>query len=159
MSRSITIPVLAATALDLPSIKLLLASASLPVADLDAAPGVRFWVARDADHIVGAVGLQPFGSNGLLRSLVVAPSHRDRGLGSSLVTTLEDEVSSQSVKALVLLTQTAEPFFLARGYTAIDRVNVPDQIKLSAEFHSLCPASAVCMTKSLENLRSQATGA
>jgi hypothetical protein len=31
----------------------------------------------------------------------------------------------------------------------IEREYVPEEIKQSAEFQSLCPASAICMTKSL----------
>jgi amino-acid N-acetyltransferase len=53
---------------------------------------------------------------------------------------------------LVLLTQTAEPFFARLGYSVVDRVYVPDEVKASAEFRSLCPAAATCMTKSLVSM-------
>jgi amino-acid N-acetyltransferase len=49
----------------------------------------------------------------------------------------------------VLLTETAETFFRRLGYEAIDRHYVSEDLKQSAEFRALCPASAVCMTKSL----------
>jgi amino-acid N-acetyltransferase len=52
----------------------------------------------------------------------------------------------------VLLTQTAEAFFERHGYQVADRDHVPDEIKQSAEFQSLCPSSAICMTKSLLSL-------
>jgi amino-acid N-acetyltransferase len=51
------------------------------------------------------------------------------------------------------LTETAENFFRGLGYEAIDRRYVPEEIQQSAEFRSLCPASAVCMTKSLSASR------
>jgi amino-acid N-acetyltransferase len=47
------------------------------------------------------------------------------------------------------LTETAEGFFRGLGYHVIDRGYVIEELKQSAEFRSLCPASAVCMTKSL----------
>ena len=53
----------------------------------------------------------------------------------------------------MLLTETAEKFFRAIGYEVIDRRHVPEEIKQSAEFRSLCPASAVCMTKLLPSAR------
>jgi amino-acid N-acetyltransferase len=53
----------------------------------------------------------------------------------------------------VLLTETAEGFFRAIGYEIIDRSHVPEKINQSAEFRLLCPASAVCMRKSLASSR------
>jgi amino-acid N-acetyltransferase len=62
---------------------------------------------------------------------------------------------SKGVEQLVLLTEAAEQFFHAIGYEAIDRSSVPEAIKQSAEFRSLCPASAVCMTKYLASSRAE----
>jgi amino-acid N-acetyltransferase len=137
---------------DLSKVRDLLAAARLPIEDLNTAPGLRFWVAEDQDRIVGAVGLESLGAAGLLRSLVVAPSHRQHGLGSSLTATLEREARANGIEVLVLLTETAEPFFKRHGYQVIERKYVPDEIKQSAEFQSLCPALAICMTKSLQSL-------
>ena len=50
---------------------------------------------------------------------------------------------------LVLLTQTAEPFFATRGYAVIAREAAPAAVRRSAEFRSICPASAICMTRQL----------
>jgi amino-acid N-acetyltransferase len=49
------------------------------------------------------------------------------------------------------LTETAQAFFQRLGYTAIDRARVSDHVKQSAEFRSLCPDSAVCMSKALHH--------
>jgi amino-acid N-acetyltransferase len=147
MKVTSAISVRVSTAADLVAIRALLINAALPILDLDSAAGLRFWVAEDGDQLIGAIGLEPFGATGLLRSLVVSPSHRQHGLGSTLVSILEQEVNAQGVQALVLLTETAEAFFRRRGYRVIERSIVPDEIKQSAEFRSLCPASAVCMAK------------
>ena len=149
MSVTSTISVRASNTADLGAIRTLLVSAALPVQDLDTATGLRFWVTEDGDRLVGAIGFEPFGATGLLRSLVVSPSHRRSGLGSTLVSALEREVSAQGMQTLVLLTETAEAFFRLRGYRVVERSVLPDDVRQSAEFRSLCPASAVCMTKSL----------
>jgi amino-acid N-acetyltransferase len=146
------LPIRASRAPDFFTVRELLAAARLPVEDLNTAPGLRFWVAEDQDRIVGAVGLESLGAAGLLRSLVVAPSHRQHGLGSSLSATLEREARASGIEVLVLLTETAEAFFRRHGYQVIEREYVPDEIKQSAEFRSLCPASAICMTKSLPSV-------
>jgi arsenate reductase len=127
----------------------LLQQASLPVQDLGDADAVRFWVAEDRGQVVGAIGLERHGDTGLLRSLVVAPSARNRGIGRELVATLEREARRAGIGQLALLTQTARPFFERLGYAAIARDSAPDAVKESAEFRSVCPASATCMVKSL----------
>ena len=93
--------------------------------------------------------MERFGACALLRSLAVGTSYQRRGLGHQLVARLEREAQADGVEQLVLLTETAETFFRAIGYEVIDRRYVPEEIKQSAEFSSLCPVSAVCLTKPL----------
>jgi amino-acid N-acetyltransferase len=143
-----TIRIDEATRADLPSIRTLLDEAKLPHADLTDDTAVRFWIAR-GDALIGAIGLETFGACGLLRSLVVASAARGSGLGARLVRTVENAAVAAGICELVLLTQTAEPFFRKRGYAAIDRASAPAELRASTEFQSLCPASATCMSKRL----------
>jgi protein-tyrosine-phosphatase/N-acetylglutamate synthase-like GNAT family acetyltransferase len=136
-------------ACDLAAVLDLLNGAGLPTEDLTWAPGLQVWVVEAEGLLVGLIGLERFGAGGLLRSLVVAAGHQRRGLGQELVAQLERDARAEGVEQLVLLTQTSEPFFRLLGYSIVDRRYVPDELKQSEEFRSLCPASAVCMTKSL----------
>jgi amino-acid N-acetyltransferase len=70
-------------------------------------------------------------------------------LGQKLVARVEHDAKAEGIERLVLLTETAETFFLRLGYEVTDRSNVRDELKQSAEVRSLCPVSAVCMTKAL----------
>jgi amino-acid N-acetyltransferase len=149
MSGLGTISVRAFKAADFDTVRDLLSAAHLPTEDLDNAPGLRLWVAEEDDRIVGAIGLEFHGPGALLRSLVVAPSHRGRRIGSTLIATLEHALRSHFTEILVLLTETAEAFFRRHGFEVIERDRVPDEVQRSAEFQSLCPASAVCMGKVL----------
>jgi amino-acid N-acetyltransferase len=133
---------------DLAPIRALLEQAGLPNRDLENNPAARFWVVREGGRLIGAVGLETYGGSGLLRSLVVAPEARRSGLGGRLVDELEIAARRSGLDRLLLLTETAEGFFARRGYTVIDRANAPDEVRSSAEFRSLCPASATCMSKS-----------
>ena len=85
----------------------------------------------------------------LLRSLAVRDGERGRGIGEQLVGAIEARAAMLGLQQLVLLTETAAPFFARRGYVAITRDLAPPAVQHSAEFRSICPASATCMIKSL----------
>lgn len=69
---------------DLDSIRTLLEENQLPIADVTA-PLLDDFLVAVGPGLVGVVGLERFGSNALLRSLVVAGDGRSRGLGQELV--------------------------------------------------------------------------
>ncbi len=63
----------------------------------------------------------------------------------------ESDARVHGIERLVLLTETARPLFQKLGYELIERREVPESLRRSAEFHSLCPVSAVCMAKALSS--------
>jgi len=127
----------------------LLEAASLPIAGV--APLLEdFYVAERAGRIVGAVGLERYGRYGLLRSSVVDPSARGAGIGEALVERILRHAREGELRAVYLLTTTAEGYFPRFGFERIAREEVPGEIKVSVEFREACPASAVVMTKALE---------
>jgi amino-acid N-acetyltransferase len=136
---------------DLAAVSQLLKSAGLPTADLASAHEFQSWVLEEEGSILGVIGLERFGREALLCSLAVAATHRKRGLGHELVARLERDGQAEGVQQLVLLTETAQPFFRRLGYTVTDRSHVSDAVKNSAEFRSLCPVSAICMSKALRD--------
>lgn len=133
---------------DLPRILALLTQSSLPTEDLADAMATFLVDERDG-ALAGVIGLQRFGQAGLLRSLAVAPAYQGQGIARRLVVALETEARLQEIDALYLLTQTAERFFTLQAFEAMPREQAPAALQASAEFHSLCPASAVCMRKRL----------
>lgn len=129
-------------------IRSLLQECRLPVDDLNAAD-IEFVVAAEDESILGAAGLEMFGDTGLLRSVAVQGSSRGDGLGTILVQAIERRTDGRNLKQLVLLTETAAPFFAKLDYVTVARNQTPLAIRQSAEFRSLCPASATGMTKPL----------
>jgi amino-acid N-acetyltransferase len=96
---------------DIPAVLALLQGAELPTSDLSAIAGLRTWVIESDDALCGVIALEPFGTEGLLRSLAVASDYRNCGVGRALVAQLETDARAEGVRRLVLLTQTADTFF------------------------------------------------
>ena len=111
----------------------------------------HFLVLKDdpSSTLTGVVGLELINNNALLRSLAVIEPHRSKGLATQLLKEIEKYARSNQVDTLYLLTLTAERFFTKRGYRKTDRKSAPAAIQETAEFKSLCPATAVCMKKLL----------
>lgn len=139
----------AATPEDAQAIRDLLTRCRLPTDDL-ATSHPEFVVACQGARIIGIGALERFGSTALLRSLAVESGRRGAGIGGLIVEELERRARQTGVIELVLLTETAREFFAHRGYEVIDRGLAPESIRSTAEFHSLCPVSAVCMRKLTE---------
>jgi amino-acid N-acetyltransferase len=127
----------------------LLQSQHLPLAGFDD-PGVVALVARQGSEIVGSAALEIHGLYGLLRSVVVDDSHRGRHLGLRLTREAIDVARQRRLAALYLLTETAARFFPKVGFVAVTRDEVPEQVRRSVEFASVCPASAQAMWLPLE---------
>lgn len=127
----------------------LLEAAALPTSDLTDEHMKHFFFAGVADHPTGVVGLEFCGSDALLRSLVVAESHRSTGLGAALTERAEQHALARGARSIFLLTTTAESFFAHRGYVAASRESAPAAIANTREFADICPASSAFMVKHL----------
>lgn len=127
----------------------LLDSAGLPASDLTDAMLEHFFFVGTTEVPIALVGLELFGDHALLRSLVVAPSSRAAGMGSTLVDHAENYAKFRGVRALYLLTTTADGFFERRGFARAARDSVPASIRSTREFAEFCPASSTIMVKSL----------
>lgn len=129
------------------AVKKLLASAQLPTTDITPERMEHFFGAWEGSDLAGVVGIEPFGSVALLRSLAVVASKCRSGVGSELLIQVERYATKQGVRSLFLLTTTAETYFEKRGYARISREIAPEAIRNTMEFTNLCPASAALMMK------------
>lgn len=128
----------------------LLKDAGLPTDDLLPAKLADFELALDPEgKLVGIAGLEVIGGDALLRSIVVTPAWRGKGLGERLVARREDAARTDRARAIYLLTTSSDAFFRHRGYIELSRAEVPPVIAAHAQFRSLCPASAKCLRKEL----------
>lgn len=134
---------------DVARVEALLEANGLPFRDVRTKPE-RFFVAYSDAERIGVGGVEQYGSNGLLRSVVVTESNRGRGYGTALCDALEERAREDGVETLYLLTTTAAAFFRRRGYEETARESAPSTIRRTTEFADLCPDSATCLRKHLE---------
>lgn len=133
---------------DLSAVEHLLVASGLPL------DGVRealptFVVAEAEGALVGVAGLEVCCDNALLRSVAVNPEWRSRGLGRALVTRVIADAEARGIRALYLLTTTADHYFPSFGFEQIARDEVPEDVRATEEFRGACPASATVMRRSL----------
>ena len=122
----------------------LLESAKLPIA------GVRGCidstvVALANGRIIGSAALEIYASGVLLRSVAVEETWRGHGIGEQLTGAALSLARRQGATVAFLLTTTAAGFFPRFGFKAIDRDEVPDDVRQSVEFTSACPSTATVM--------------
>jgi amino-acid N-acetyltransferase len=125
-----------------------LSKAGLVVADVKS-PDHLFWryETSDDDIPVGFGGLEIYEDDALLRSVVTLPPMRNRGIGTRIVALLESEAMLRRCQSIWILTKTATGFFGRRGYAACHRAVVPEAIRGTEEFLTLCSEDAAVMVK------------
>lgn len=133
----------------LPDLATALANGGLPSEDLAECAGRFYRFSDDSGATVGFGGLEFKGVDALLRSVLVLAPLRRRGLGGAIVASFLDHAAMLGVRRVFLLTTTAADFFAALGFVVTARAAVPEFIAATTEFSRLCPASAICMTKTI----------
>lgn len=120
-----------------------LVAAGLPIEDLGEVDASYFSASGAFGGFVGA------GPDRLLRSVVVPEAARGKGIGSQIVDLIADRARDGGTARLWLLTTDAGRFFGSLGWVEVDRSTVPEAIKATTQFASVCPASASLMVRDL----------
>ena len=112
----------------------------------------KLFVLESGNEIAGTIGIEFHDGDALLRSLSVDADKRTHGLGQQLVAFIENYAAVNGVQSIWLLTITAENFFSKRNYIKAERDSVPDSIRSTSEFSSVCPTTATVMVKKLRSV-------
>ncbi|UCI06454.1 arsenic resistance N-acetyltransferase ArsN2 [Mesorhizobium sp. B1-1-8] len=122
--------------------------AALPSDDLGE-PGGAFFRFADGGETVGFGGLERCGDDVLLRSIVIMPEARGKGLGRRAVSLLFEQARADGARHAYLLTTDAAPFFARLGFEPIARQSAPADILATRQAASLCPSTATLMARLL----------
>lgn len=134
-----------ATHTDLDAVAALLRGANLPTDGLQEQFGDGYAIAECDGVAVGAEGIEVYEGAGLLRSAVVDPAWRGRGVGDALTRDRLAWASMRGLHEVWLLTTTAADYFPRFGFSRASRDEAPAAMQRSREFAEACPASAVAM--------------
>jgi amino-acid N-acetyltransferase len=133
---------------DLQPVSELLASQGLPHTDI-AQHLQHCVIAKLGGAVVAVAGIEVSVPNALLRSVCVRESQQGRGVAARACELLEAYARNLGVTRFYLLTTTARAYFERQGFEVCSRAAAPEAIRATAEFRSLCPATAICMTRPL----------
>ncbi len=134
--------------LDLTAPRQALRDAGLPADDLDA-DGVTLYAFEEGGVVVGYGGLEMVGDGALVRSIVVDPAQRRRGVGRRIVEQALANAARCGVRRAFLLTTDARAYFESLGFAVIDRKDAPPAILATRQATGLCPVSAILMVREL----------
>jgi len=97
------------------------------------------------NRLVAVGGYQLVGHYALLRSCAVTSDYKGKGIGAEIVKQLLTRLKSLGIDQVYLLTESAECYFERFGFQTIERDLVPNVIRSTKQFDSLCPSTASVM--------------
>jgi N-acetylglutamate synthase-like GNAT family acetyltransferase len=125
-----------------PALAAALEAAQLPTEDL-AEAGRTFFAFEQDGRPVGYAGFEFYGADALLRSVVVLPEMRGRGLGRAMTEEVLARAYELGARRAYLLTATAEAFFEHEGFTRIERDAAPPAILATRQAATICSTAAL----------------
>jgi amino-acid N-acetyltransferase len=132
----------------LETVKELLKISKLPYEDINDHFD-NFYAAILNGEVAGVIGLEIYSEIALLRSFAVKNNFQNRGIGKKLLNKIFEISKGLKIEYLYLLTTTAQGYFSKYDFLVIDKNLLPEAIKNTREFQSICPKSAVSMYRKL----------
>ncbi|UII76182.1 arsenic resistance N-acetyltransferase ArsN2 [Flagellimonas sp. HMM57] len=135
---------------DFEKVRNLLKENNLPYEDIRSSK-VEFITSKSDNELVGCIGIEKYGEDGILRSFAVVDTFKNRGVGAKLITKLLDKSKNDGIQKLHLLTTTAHEYFLKHGFHISERIKAPKAVADSKEFSEICPSTSIYMVKELNS--------
>jgi arsenate reductase len=132
-----------------PELDQALRAAGLPADDLTE-PGRSFLAFETlSGERVGYGGFELTRREVLVRSLMVLPQARHRGIGGGILALLLRRAFDAGGRQAWLLTTAAASFFQRAGFAPVERSAAPEEILSTRQARELCPASAVLLRRTI----------
>ncbi|MGE5183692.1 MAG: UDP-N-acetylmuramate--L-alanine ligase [Acidobacteriota bacterium] len=105
-----------------------------------------FYVLHNEQGLVGAVALEVYGDDAVLRALVAHPEYRGAGYGWMLADMAVQQARWRGVRRIYLLTESASDFFAVKfGFRIVDRSTLSKRVAASETFTAPRGAGLVAM--------------
>jgi N-acetylglutamate synthase-like GNAT family acetyltransferase len=119
-----------------------LTEGELPTADLED-PGRRFFRIEADGRLVGYGGLEIYGEDALLRSIVVPAALQGQGHGRTVVDAVLDRAARSGVRTAWLFTSSAVDFFRHLGFAVTPRPEAPASILATRQATRICATASM----------------
>ena len=119
---------------DLLPIQKLLARASLSKRGIEQNIDNFLVVESPEKKIIGTVGIEPVGKDGLLRSLVLSSEKWNAKVGLNFIELAVAYGKQKGYENLYLLTNSSLPFFEYIGFKILEEKEIPPHLKASEHF-------------------------
>ncbi|CAD6537152.1 hypothetical protein LMG28727_03422 [Paraburkholderia kirstenboschensis] len=126
-----------------------LRDAKLPTSDLSESGRSFFTFSTLAGRHLGYGGFEQSGRDVLIRSLVVAPEHRGKGIGRNVLAVLLREAFDVGARTGWLLTANESAFFEKSGFRPVSRDAAPATILATRQAAGLCPSCAALLSRAV----------
>ncbi|MFV8826313.1 GNAT family N-acetyltransferase [Alkalihalobacterium sp. APHAB7] len=123
-----------AEAKDLLPIQRLVAKAGLTEEGIEKRLDHFLVVETDEKEIVGTVGIEPIGNDGLLRSLVIKSEHWNAKIGLDFLEIALAYAKQKELDQLYLITHRSLEFFEYLGFKIIEDEHIPEHVENSPHF-------------------------
>ncbi len=117
-----------ATEEDWPEVEALLSASSISVEGIHEHI-TQYIVSRDKAGVLGCIGVDRYGTTGVLRVLAVAQRARSAGLGELLISAIVADVRLRGVESIVLQTTSAAGYFARLGFTPMNPADLPQSVR------------------------------
>lgn len=102
--------------------------------------------------IIGTVGIEPLGADGLLRSLVISSESWNAKIGLNFIELAVAYGKQKGYQKLYLLTNTSLPFFEYVGFQILNETEIPENVKTSDHFSQYVEGVTKVLALSTEDL-------
>jgi len=126
----------------------ILKETNLPFNDIDL-NNQQFLLAYLGKDIIASCAVEQYKKEALLKSFAVKMDLQGKGIGKEIYLKMIDYCKSNEIEDLYLLTTTAEDWFDHMGWIRVKRESLPESIKNTKEYNSICPLNAICMYLSI----------
>lgn len=121
----------------------------LPTEDLNDAGRTFFAYHTLGGTLVGFGGYEIYGTDVLIRSVVILPIGRRQGLGRNVVPLLMRRAYTDGARRAWVLTASASEFFTKIGFKTAARDAAPASILATSQAMELCPSSAQLLSRQI----------
>ncbi|WP_109479660.1 arsenate reductase (glutaredoxin) [Paraburkholderia sp. C35] len=123
--------------------------AGLPTDDLSDPHRVFFSFSTLTGVHLGYGGFEQYGSDALVRSVVVERAQRGKGIGRNLLAVLLRAAFDAGARTAWLLTTSEAAFFEKAGFRQSSRDTAPATILTTRQAAGLCPSGATLLTRAI----------